>query len=91
MRLTGEVLGWGVPALLLGACAAEHVAPRSQGETRKARCSDLSGPRGTPAAVTSSGSPVLCERAAGLSARDAPGLNGIGHHSLAARTDCHAS
>ena len=57
----GEVLGWGVIALLLGACAAEHVTPPSQGGAPQPRCADLSAPRGTPGAVTSSSSPVLCE------------------------------
>ena len=60
-RTFRENARWGVIALLLGACAAEHVAPPSQGGAPQARCADLSAPRGTPGALTSSGSPVLCD------------------------------
>jgi hypothetical protein len=59
--LTRELLGWGVLALLLGACAAKVVAPPLEGTTPQARWSDLTSPRGTRGAVTSSSSPALCE------------------------------
>ena len=60
-QTAGKVLGWGFIALLVGGCAATNVAPPSQGATPQARCSDPSGTRASPGAVTSSGSPIICE------------------------------
>jgi len=60
-RLATDVFRWGLVMLLLGACAEMHGAPPSQSPAPQARCSDVGGSRGSPGAVTASGSRALCE------------------------------
>ena len=59
--VASTVLGWGLIALWLGACAAMYDAPPGRSAAPQARCSNLGAPRGAPGAITSSGSPILCE------------------------------
>ena len=60
-RLTMEALAAAVVALALGACAAApSVSPSLEGKPQQ-RCPDPSGARGSPGAVTASGSPALYE------------------------------
>jgi hypothetical protein len=59
--VASTVLGWGLIALWLGACAAMYDAPPGGSAAPQARCSNLGAPRSVPGAITSSGSPIRCE------------------------------